>query len=299
MLTHLFVPPRPPARVVILGANGFVPRALHARLERDAIPTLTLGSVELDLLDAGSVTKLTASLRADDVLVFTAALTPEKGRDLGTFMKNMRMAEHVIAALAARPCAHVLYFSSDAVYDPRVEDVNETSPTAPADLYGAMHLARELALRQAAAAVKIPFGVLRPCAIYGSGDTHNGYGPNRFTRSALAEKKIKLFGGGEEIRDHVFIDDVVAFTTQAIAHRSTGTINLVSGEPVSFAEVASQISRLTGGAVAVENQPRANAIVHRRFDPAALRRAFPAVKPTPLSEGLARAVGELRAASSR
>ena len=45
--------------------------------------------------------------------------------------------------------------------------------------------------------------ILRPTLIYGAGDPHNGYGPNRFRRLAATGKPIILFGEGEERRDHV------------------------------------------------------------------------------------------------
>jgi UDP-glucose 4-epimerase len=294
MLTHLIEPPRAPARVVILGATGFVPRALHQRLSRDSISVSAFGRSDLDLTEPASAAKLAAALRPDDVLVMTAALTPEKGRDVAKLIKNLRMAEHVITAVTTRPCAHVIYFSSDAVYDPRLEEVSETSAAAPADLYGAMHLARELAFRQAMNAAKIPFCVLRLCAIYGPGDTHNSYGPNRFVRSALADGKIKLFGAGEEIRDHLFIDDVTELATQIILRRSTGTLNLVTGQPVSFAELAAEIARLVETPVAIETQPRTSAVAHRRFATAEIQRAFPKHRPTPLRAGLHAMIGSLR-----
>ena len=37
---------------------------------------------------------------------------------------------------------------------------------------------------------------LRPTLIYGNGDTHGGYGPNKFLQ--LKNKDIILFGKGEE-----------------------------------------------------------------------------------------------------
>ena len=44
-----------------------------------------------------------------------------------------------------------------------------------------MHIARELMIKQL---VKSPIAVLRPTLIYGAGDPHNSYGPNRLRRMA-------------------------------------------------------------------------------------------------------------------
>ena len=41
--------------------------------------------------------------------------------------------------------------------------------------------------------------------VYGFLDPHNGYGPNLFVRKSKFENQIKLFGNGEELRDHIDI----------------------------------------------------------------------------------------------
>lgn len=287
MLTHTFPAPATPERVVILGANGFVARALRLGLERAGIATLPLGSADLDLADLGAGSRLAALLRPSDALVVTAALTPDKGKDLATLLKNLRMIESVIAALAVKPCAHVVYVSSDAVYDDNVSLVDERTTAAPKDLYGLMHLTREIALQQACLKPGIPLCVVRPSAIYGAGDTHNSYGPNRFVRTALAEGRIKLFGQGEETRDHIAIADVVAFTSLVLRHRSAGTLNAVSGEAITFGALAAQIGQLAGRPVTIEPLPRGGPVTHRRFDVTRRQAGFPDFRPTPLAEGLA------------
>jgi nucleoside-diphosphate-sugar epimerase len=287
MLTHTVPSPLSPARVVILGAKGFVARALRLELERAGVPTLALGSANLDLTEAQAAGKLAALLQPQDTVVVTAALTPDKGKDLATLQKNLRMLEAIIAALAAKPCAHVVYFSSDAVYDDSVALVDERTTAAPKDLYGLMHLTREIALQQACLKPAIPLCIIRPSAIYGAGDTHNSYGPNRFVRTALAESRIKLFGQGEETRDHVAIADVIALTSLVLRHRSAGVLNAVSGEAITFGALAAQIAQLANRSVAIEPLPRSGPVTHRRFDVTRRQRAFPAFRPTPLAEGLA------------
>jgi nucleoside-diphosphate-sugar epimerase len=133
-----------------------------------------------------------------------------------------------------------------------------------------------------------PLAVLRPTLVYGAGDTHNGYGPNRFLRTARAQRTIALFGRGEEQRDHVFVDDVARVVELAIAHRSAGVVNVATGVSRSFAEVAGLVAAMVPGTT-VETKARSGPVTHRRFDTAALRTAFPSLSMTPLEEGLARA----------
>src|ERR1700722_17980393 len=175
MLVHGQDSPTRPTRVVILGARGFVAHALVAGLAADKVEVLAIGSAAVDLCDSASVPHLAATLRGGDVVVMAAALTPEKGRDTATMMKNMLMAEHVAAAIKGIPIAQLVYFSSDAVYGGQLSQATESTPAAPGDLYGLMHRAREVALRDAADKAGVPVCVLRPGAIYGPGDTHNTY----------------------------------------------------------------------------------------------------------------------------
>jgi UDP-glucose 4-epimerase len=291
MLTHLNPSPAQPARVVILGANGFIARALATRLVAAKNAFVMVSSQQIDLTAADAGLALSAVLLPGDAVVMTAALTPDKGRDTATLLKNLRMAESVVATLTATPCAHFVYLSSDAVYDWRHPLIAESTPPSPTDLYSTMHLTREQMLAAAATAAKIPFVTLRPCAVYGPGDTHNSYGPNRFARTAKSEGKIKLFGAGEETRDHLFIDDLIAIIELVLRHRSAGVLNVVSGQSHTFGEVAAEIAAIARHAIEIESLPRASGVItHRHFDPTALLRAFPGHRPTRLQTGLAHLV---------
>lgn len=284
-MRHHQSPPAEPARVVLLGARGFIGSALARDLTRDGVPILALASADLDLSAPDAAAKLASSLRPEDALLFLSALTPDKGRDLATFMRNLRMGEAVAGALQTRPVAHAVYVSSDAVYPFETGLVSETTPAAPIDLYGTMHRARELMLQQN---VKGPLAILRSTLVYGAADTHNSYGANRFRRMAQKDRKITLGGKGEETRDHVIIDDVVAMIRAVLRHRSHGMLNLATGQSVTFDALARLVAGLYEPPAEVIHTDRQSPITHRHFDPAARRRAFPDFRFTPLAEGLAR-----------
>ena len=55
-------------------------------------------------------------------------------------MKNMAMMQHACAALERTGCAHLAYFSSDAVYGTGPATVNEDTPAAPQDRIAEPHL---------------------------------------------------------------------------------------------------------------------------------------------------------------
>lgn len=285
MLKHHNIEAKAPARVVLLGANGFVGLALAKHLTATGAQVVAFGRDKIDLTADDAADRLAKELRPDDAVVFLAALTPDKGRGVQPFLANLKMAAAVCAAFERVAPAHVIYVSSDAVYPFRTGLINEDSLAEPTDLYGAMHISREVMVRQA---VKAPVAVVRPTLIYGAADTHNSYGPNRLRRMARKDGRITLFGEGEETRDHIFIDDVVALIDLVLRHRSAGTLNLASGRSISFAELAKLVARHFGS-VEVVGTPRQNPITHRAFDVTAIYQSFPDFNFTPLEKGLTEA----------
>ncbi len=286
MLTHHAVEPVSPGRVVILGGRGFVGKRLAEHLAGECVLVRSIGRDAIDLAAHGSEEKLLEELQPNDAVVILAALTPDKGRGVPAFLANLKMGASVHAALERRRVAHVVYVSSDAVYPFRTALIDEASCAEPTDLYGAMHLAREIMFRQA---TEMPVAILRPTLIYGAGDTHNSYGPNRLRRMARKDGRIVLFGAGEETRDHIYIDDAVALIALVIRHRSSGILNLATGHSVSFAELAEMVAREFPTPIEITGTPRQNAISHRAFDVTAIHRVFPKFVFTPLDKGLAQA----------
>jgi nucleoside-diphosphate-sugar epimerase len=203
MLQHQNAAPVAPTRVVVVGAGGFVGNAIARRLERDQVPVLRLTRREVDLLSPEAADRLGAQLHSGDTLVAAAALAPCKTAEM--LRDNIALALALVKAAAAVPLAQVINISSDAVYADSPAPLTEASATAPDTLHGVMHLAREVMFRSE---IKAPLATLRPSLLYGAGDPHNGYGPNRFRRLAHKGEPIVLFGEGEERRDQVLIDDV-------------------------------------------------------------------------------------------
>lgn len=284
MLNHRRASAGPPERVVVIGAGGFVGAAVAARAARAGIPVLGLTRADVDLLSPGAATILRDLLRDGDAVVAAAARAPV--RDARMLVDNMIMAQAMLEAIAARGVAHVVNIGSDAIYADSDAPLVEESPAGPDSLHGAMHLARELMFR---AGLSAPLALLRPTLIYGARDPHNGYGPNRFRRTALRGEDIVLFGEGEERRDHIHIDDVAELVLRVLRHESTGALNLATGAVVSFKAVADIVARLAGGTT-VRGSPRQGPMPHggyRPFDVAACRAAFPDFRCLSIEDGLA------------
>lgn len=279
-----------PSRSVVLGCRGFVGSNLLAHLEGLGWPVEAVSSQDVDLTAEGAGKALAERLREDDALVVVSALTPDRGKDALTLEQNVRMGRQVAEAVLDRPIAHLAHIGTDAIYNDNSNPVRETSCASPSSLHGAMHLTREVILSDACRGACVPLALLRPSLLYGPGDTHNGYGPNRYVRTARDEGRIVLFGEGEEQRDHVYIEDLARIVAAVLKRCSTGVLNVATGAATSFREVAELVAELTERDVAVEGSRRRNPITHRHFDIAAAQAAFPRFAWTPLRDGLTRMV---------
>ncbi len=287
MLTLHTSAPVLPARVVVMGANGFVGRASVERLARAGTTVVPLSRRDVDLLSPSGAAALRASLTPDTTLVVTSAIAPVKTTAM--LLDNLRMMQAVIEAVKAAPVAHLIYISSDAVYADAPGLLTEASPAEPGSLHGVMHLAREVMLKSELP--HIPMAFVRPTLIFGPGDPHNGYGPNRFMRLAGAGEPIVLFGKGEERRDHVFITDVAEIVARCAMHRATGIVNAVTGTVTSFRTIAGMAAASATPPVPVVETTRTGAMPHngyRAFDAGLITRLFPDLRMTTLAEGLTR-----------
>ena len=282
--------PTKPERVVLMGADGFVGSATLAKLLADGLAVVPLTRHNMDLLAPGAAQKLAPHLTPTSMLIVISALAPVK--TVPMLLDNLRMMQAVIEAVKAAPVAHLIYISSDAVYADSREPMTEASPAEPGSLHGVMHLAREVMLK--CELTNVPQAFVRPTLIFGPGDPHNGYGPNRFMRLAQAGKDIVLFGEGEERRDHIFIEDVAEIVRRCVLHRATGIVNAVSGTVTSFKEIAELAAARFQTRVKVVGSPRVGPMPHggyRAFDAGLLARLFPDLKLTPLTAGLDRMRG--------
>ena len=183
--------------------------------------------------------KLNKILKPQDTIVFIAAVAPVK--NLSMLNYNLNMCENVLKSLSTiKKLNHLIYISSDAVYSDSKKKLNEKSQSVPNSLHGFMHLIRESMLNN----LDCPKCFVRPTLVYGENDPHNGYGPNQFIRNAQNNKNITLFGKGEERRDHINVNDVGNIIYEIAKKKVTGVVNAVSGDLVSFYDIAKQVKKI-------------------------------------------------------
>jgi nucleoside-diphosphate-sugar epimerase len=283
MLTHK-EKTSPGEKVLVIGCNGFIGKALSQALCASDFIVDAISSKDINLVDSKSTSLLAEKIKNCDHLVMLSCLTPDKGKGTDVFMKNILMAKHVCdAILQQEKRPHIVYFSSDAVYNFDESLVHEETPPCPIDMYGVMHRARELMFLETIAP---HLAIIRPTLVYGPGDSHNSYGPNRFRREAFKEGSITIFGEGEDTRAHIFIDDLVKLTMLILKNNSIGILNGSPDESVRFGELATNVAQFFDKPIKIIKKPRAAEPNHRYFEASLCYSAFPGFTFTSLSEGL-------------
>lgn len=138
-------------RILILGREGQVARALREILPAGGFEVTAVGRPEIDLLDPQTAAK--AILAAAPALVILAAAYTAVDRaedDAEAANRINAVAPGAVAEAASQAGAPIIHFSTDYVFDgAKTSPYLEDDAAAPLGVYGATKLAGELAVAQA------------------------------------------------------------------------------------------------------------------------------------------------------
>jgi nucleoside-diphosphate-sugar epimerase len=106
----------------------------------------------------------------------------------------------------------------------------------------------------------------------------------------VADRTVRLFGAGEELRDHLFVDDLAHIVCDLGASDTTGVVNVATGTSRTFGSIVEVLRTLTPAPFEVVNAPRGGAISHRTFDIKHLSEVLPGLHFTPFEDALSATV---------
>lgn len=296
-------------RALVTGDRGFLGRHFAAELKRrgyevhgldiKASPAQDCRLFFRDCLSKGVAPGLW------DLVVHCAAVVGGRetidGDPLATAESLSIDAEMFRWAAVARP-GRVLYFSSSAAYPMwfqtlwsarrgyrlREDDVDLDVVQQPDHVYGWSKVTGEI-LADQLRREGVPVTVVRPFSGYGE-DQDETY-PFRaiLERVRRREDPLEVWGNGSQVRDWIHVDDVVA---GALAVAEAGTeepVNLCTGRPTTFRELARTMATTAGYGPQIKPLPgRPAGVMYRVGDPERMRRLYrPYVR---LEDGILRAL---------
>ncbi len=136
---------------------------------------------------------------------------------------------------------------------------------------------------------------IRIFATYGPGEGHKAdYAsvPYLFARDMVEGRAPEVFGKGNQVRDFIYITDVVEAIVQLAERCHDDVIDLGSGKPISFNHILKELKVLTGGPDPVYVEAPGTYVMETGANPAELHKYY--VPRVTFAEGLARLVDHLR-----
>jgi nucleoside-diphosphate-sugar epimerase len=202
-------------------------------------------------------------------------------------------------ALRTKPGA-VIYLSSSSVYPVVMQDgqsnlrlaeyhVNLSDPRLPDATYGWTKLTGErLAAEYATEGGRVH--IVRPFSGYGEDQSLDYPFPSFAQRARHRQDPFQIWGSGQQVRDWIHVDDVVAGALEVFAQDVRTPINLCSGVGLSFDELAMEFAQVAGYSLKLEHlRARPAGVKYRVGDP---RKMFQIYMPkVSLIEGIRRSLG--------
>ncbi len=286
-------------KILITGDAGFVGRAFHRALDDKGH--------DITGIDIANGIDCRDFFKKDDtkydVVIHLAAIVGGRatieGNPLAVASDLAIDSDMFQWAVRTRP-KHLVYYSSSAAYPIylqkaaykqllREPDINLDHIRTPDLSYGWAKLTGET-LAQYARAEGIKVSVLRPFSGYGSDQALDYPFPSLIARGKAKLDPFEIWGTGEQVRDFIHIDDVVAATFEAITN-NVKTLNLCTGRATSFIQLAEMIMLAQGYLAPIKKHPgKPSGVEYRVGDPTKM---FQIYEPKiTLEEGIARAFAE-------
>jgi nucleoside-diphosphate-sugar epimerase len=275
------VAPTVPARVFITGANGFIGKALAARLRElgaevtgvDLRPDPSHGVVEGSTADPDS---WKSALAGVDVVIHTAAIVSLAANYDDSWRVNVLGTSRVLQAAIDAGVPRFVHFSSIMAfgfeYPPAVD---EDYPIRVAGYtYPDTKVNSEAVVMTAHAGGKIDATIVRPGDVYGPGSVWV-----REPLKMIKARQMILPAGGKGLFTQVYIDNLVdgVLLTLSNPAASGQVFTLTDGDHVTCNEYFGRLADMTGGsvttlptAVAVPTARTAGALLRRLRQPSEL-----------------------------
>ena len=232
-----------PNQSVVVGSNGFIGRKTVPKLENLGHKVACITSENRDLLESRS---FWGEVNPNQIVWLASKITPSVAHSNPDLVREELDEFHrFVEAIDGIP-AHVIYASSGGtVYTDTELPFSESSQASGANEYGKSKLAMEQVLINS----EIRSTILRISNAYGPGQRVNrGQGViGTWLSQVLDGNPISVFGSLENVRDYIFIDDVVNAVVSGLNHSAKSDVfNIGSGIGITLNELIQQIRTVTG-----------------------------------------------------
>jgi UDP-glucose 4-epimerase len=157
-----------------------------------------------------------------------------------------------------------VYASSAAIYgDNASTPLTEGAAPRPLTAYGADKLGCELHARVAGLIHQVPTTGFRFFNVYGPRqDPHSPYSGviSIFAERILTGRPIIIFGDGQQVRDFIYVSDIVLFLLAGMKSASTSALvyNACTGNGTNIVQLARSLASVHGASADIKIAPARN-----------------------------------------
>ena len=263
-------------KVIIVGKNSYIGvRLAHYLLAIDS-EVVSLSSSDCNFLHFEEVNALFRSFGNDPVtVVFLAVIKKDASNDYKVYLDNIALVNNLIQAGSRANIRSIVYLSSVDVYgrNPGLPIIEQTK-IDPDTWYGLAKYTCEWMLMYSGA-VSCPVTILRIPGIFGKAHNDNSV-IGRMVASASAEGRIAITGGGDALRDYVYIDDLCKLIPLLLRMEYRGVINIATGKSRTILEIAKCIEQVLHADLEIVDQAgKDERSFDLAFDNSRLKSLFP------------------------
>ena len=290
-------------KVLIIGSEGFVGYNLVDGLS-EKFQILTSDITEKNRLDNYTQCDITNydevinTVKDVDVVInlATHSLVSSLGEETKNAQVNIIGLLNILCACRENNIKKIIFTSaSSLIGEPESLKVSENHPTKPKTAYGITKLASEHYLRLFQELYKINFVIFRFFNIYGPYQK-NGLIPSLYKKISSNES-VTIFGDGKQLRDFVYIRDILPFFEKAISNdfANNSIYNIGTGTGTTISDVIVQMSEILHTKPKIQRESvRKGEIGNFIADTRKLEKIFGEKPNTPIKDGLKQTLSWLK-----
>jgi nucleoside-diphosphate-sugar epimerase len=248
-------------KVLVTGASGYIGRhtllplldsgcevyAISRRRDVDFEWPRGVNVLTLDLFDDAARKKTFAEIAPQWLLHLAWCTEHGKFWEAQENIAWLSLSIRMLGEFAQNGGQRVVVSGTCAEYSWNGEPCREAStPLEPRSLYGICKASLFEILEAAAPRLGLSYAWGRIFLLYGAGEDERRL--IAATARALLEGRLALCTHGEQIRDFMHVEDVAGALVRILTSGVCGPVNIGSGEPVSIAQVVSELARQAGRA---------------------------------------------------
>ena len=301
-------------RILVTGGAGFLGSHITNLLIKEGNDVVVLDNLsrghknavnpkaKLVVGDISDPAKTQEALSGVDAVIHMAGLiiVPESVKYPELYVKtNVLGSVNLLDCMVKKNVKKIIFSSSACVYgEPKNLPITEEEPLHPDNPYGASKASVEAYLQTYYANHGFDVTILRYFNPYGPGEQHEPetHAIPNFIKAALAKRSIPLYWKGEQVRDFIYVEDLVRSHTQVLGLKGFNIFNVGTETGNKVIDVVGQIFQILGYEVSVDDLgERKGDVMANYASSAKLEKAVGWKAQVGLKEGLAKTIDFFKA----